>query len=178
MLFRHEMQWHKVYTRTDTRGDAILVGALVAQLWVRCHSPKKFIATAASAASVFLLWGLICLRPERPSLYMGVLTLIALAWGIIIIAILETDWWISPLLRFRPLRLLGRVSYGAYLWHLPIFVIVKREGAGLPAFVKVAIALLATAVATQLSWLLVERRCLAIKSTARPSAFRHALRQA
>jgi peptidoglycan/LPS O-acetylase OafA/YrhL len=61
-------------------------------------------------------------------------------------------------LRSRPLVAVGIVSYGVYLWHLPLILVVRQLGL-LPAAVlpRFAVVLpLALAVAT-LSWKLVER---------------------
>ena len=163
MLFASGIPWFLLYGRTDTRGDALLVGALAAQLWVRSCAPRRYLAASASIASVFLLACLVFSRPEHPSLYRGLFTIIALAWGVVILAIVQTNWSLAPLLRSRLLCAVGRVSYGAYLWHLPIFIAVRRHGADLPPSVRIAIALCATAIAAQLSWMLVERRFLALK---------------
>ena len=62
-----------------------------------------------------------------------------------------------------PLRLLGRISYGLYLWHLPVLLWLKAHGGADAAGGPLAFALygllfsLAAAVA---SWWLVERPAL------------------
>lgn len=170
ILFAHGMQWVPLYNRTDTRGDAILVGALTAQIWVRCRSPGRHLAAAATIASLFLAWCLAFLGPARPSLYQGLFTVIAFAWGIIVLAVLESDWWVSAFLRWQPLRVLGRVSYGAYLWHLPVLIMVKRHGAGLPPVLRFTTAFAALAAVTSLSWVLIERRFLSLKGSTAPGS--------
>ena len=65
--------------------------------------------------------------------------------------------------RFRPLAALGVVSYGVYLWHLPLMLFGKRLELLPHAFLPRLVVVLAPAVAAgTLSWLLVERTMLAL----------------
>jgi len=90
-------------------------------------------------------------------LYRGGFTLIAVAIGFVLIAILQTDWLVNRILCLRPMRLLGRVSYGLYIWHLAIFTAVLRYGRWWPPLLEGSVALSLAAVATCGSWFLVER---------------------
>jgi peptidoglycan/LPS O-acetylase OafA/YrhL len=74
--------------------------------------------------------------------------------------------------RFRPLAALGVVSYGVYLWHLPLMLFGKRLDLLPHAFLPRLVVVLVPAVAVgTLSWLLVERTMLGLASRSkRPSA--------
>ena len=63
----------------------------------------------------------------------------------------------------RPLAGLGTVSYGVYLWHVPLILWAKGHGL-LPGSPVVAglVALAATLVVATASWLLVERPILGL----------------
>jgi peptidoglycan/LPS O-acetylase OafA/YrhL len=67
--------------------------------------------------------------------------------------------WLSSSVGALPLRMLGRVSYGFYLWHLPILVWLHANGgvaiAGGP-FAFMLFGLLLSLVAGFLSWIVVE----------------------
>jgi peptidoglycan/LPS O-acetylase OafA/YrhL len=69
---------------------------------------------------------------------------------------------IRRLLASAPLRWGGIVSYGIYLWHLPVLYALDERGvseAGAPVFIGVALLLTLTLAA--LSYALVERPALA-----------------
>jgi len=69
---------------------------------------------------------------------------------------------ISRILSVRPFTQIGRISYGLYLWHYPIFVYVdlRTSLTGVAAeFVKVALAF----VFAVTSWFLIERPALRLK---------------
>ena len=71
----------------------------------------------------------------------------------------------------RPLRgpmahvtaFFGRVSYGLYLWHFPVFWAVTRDGTHLSNGQRFAIAAAVTAAGTAASWFLVEQPALRLK---------------
>ncbi len=60
----------------------------------------------------------------------------------------------------RPLPALGRISYGVYLWHWPVFVVLTAERTGLTGPALLALRLGVTLVLATLSWRLVERPVL------------------
>ncbi len=163
LLWQSGLPWYRIYVRTDAHAEGLLLGALLAHLWVRGKTPARFTRSAAWAASAFLAYCLFFVPPQQASLYLGVFTVIALCWAIIILAMVETDWSLNPLLRSRVLRIVGRVSYACYLWHLPVYVAVARHTPKWPPLGRIAVAIAMTTLATILSWTLVERRFLAWK---------------
>jgi peptidoglycan/LPS O-acetylase OafA/YrhL len=61
-------------------------------------------------------------------------------------------------LRARPLAAVGVVSYGIYLWHLPLILVARELGLLPAAFAPRLVLVAALAIAAgALSWLLVER---------------------
>lgn len=83
------------------------------------------------------------------TLALGTLLLAAaLARGRLVAAILDRG----------PLAFLGRVSYSAYLYHLPLLLLWHRYAAPGPAWLAAPLYLASVLVVAWLSWRLVERR--------------------
>ncbi|MEZ5181021.1 MAG: acyltransferase [Acidimicrobiales bacterium] len=146
-----------IYQRTDTRADSLLVGALLAVVWWRRPRWLEPLRWAAWPATALVLLALVVVGFDDRWLFTFGFTLIALAIAVVLGGVLSTGWPGERFLALAPLVLLGRVSYGVYLWHVPIFDAVRRYGTdwGTPA--RIAVGLGATAVATAGSWFLVER---------------------
>lgn len=92
-------------------------------------------------------------------------------------------WGSGPAVRWlgwRPLAALGTISYGLYLWHLPLLLVLRH--AGLlpdPIAPRFAVVLAVSVVAASASWRYVERpwierRTVATGTTERPAATRGA----
>ncbi|HUX62984.1 acyltransferase [Sulfuricella sp.] len=82
-------------------------------------------------------------------------TLIGAAACAIILS--ATLWpWKVPRIMSRPLDFLGEISYGIYLWHLPVIFSLKRLGVG-PGFPFLVWTLFVTIILATLSYYLFER---------------------
>jgi len=152
--------WLPLFNRTDTRIDSLLVGALLASLWVRGRTPTKGLAPAAWIASGILLLCVEFARGDEAFVFLGGFTLVAVIVAVLILATIDSDWPGNRVLALAPLVAVGRVSYGLYLWHVPVFWAVSRWGSTWSDGARVVVALGATAVLTVLSWFLIERPAL------------------
>jgi peptidoglycan/LPS O-acetylase OafA/YrhL len=56
---------------------------------------------------------------------------------VLLACVLSQDWWLPRLVDRRPLRWFGKVSYGLYVWHWPLYVALGWK-LGLPAALVVA----------------------------------------
>lgn len=156
----------RIYWANDTHADGLLIGAAIVffldgggfdrfQRALRWVGPLSVIGLAAMLVAV----------PFNPYYAYGITTLAALATGAIIVDALTERSLVTRLLETRLLAGTGRISYGLYLWHFPIFHVLgvlKLPGDQAPW----ADALLAwglTFSAALGSHLLIERRALAYK---------------
>jgi peptidoglycan/LPS O-acetylase OafA/YrhL len=145
-----------VYFRTDARADSLLVGALAAHLWVRRRTPSPALIRAlAWPALAFIVYCVERYESTDPFLARGGFTIIAIAVAIVLLAAIDTDWSFGRVLRWAPLRGVGRVSYGLYLWHVLAFGIAGLMRTS-PATLRMATGLALMVAMTATSWYVVE----------------------
>ncbi|GIF02685.1 acyltransferase family protein [Actinoplanes siamensis] len=150
----------RAYYGTDTRAQALLIGAALAAVLARGHAttPRRWpgVLCAAGVLVTGLLWHFA--DEQAAWLYHGGLTLAAVA-GALVIAHVVTgpDSLPARLLGLAPLVRLGRVSYGVYLWHWPLFTFVTADATGLSRWPLLAVRLAGTLAVAVLGYHLVER---------------------
>lgn len=150
--------WLRVYFAPEMRFDAIALGCL-GGAWTTMPLAKdpRFDGAIAGAALVGAGWlGWIAVRCEIGTLVAApmLFSLTSLAATTVVLAAVRIERFARPL-AWKPLVLLGRISYGLYLVHVIVFVALDRR----PIALRWAVAL-AIAVA---SWWLVERPFLRLK---------------
>jgi len=163
LVWQSTSSWVFPFIRTDTRADSLLVGALLAAMWVRFRTPTRGLSVAAWVATAVVAVSVLFADPERPFVYRGGFTLVAVAVAVVVLAVVDGRWSGTRVLAVAPLRLIGRVSYGLYLWHLAVFFAVARYTTTWPTLVRLPFAFGLTALFTWLSWRFVEQPALRLK---------------
>ena len=170
----------RAYYGTDTRAAAFLAGAAIAG-WLSGRGPVKrgtgraltVLALAGLGAST-LLWA--TLGGSSPWLFRGGLAGAALATAAVIAAVVCLPVGrLARSLSLPPVRLLGRVSYGIYLWHWPLILWLDHRRTGLSGASLLMLRLGAIAFATALSWLVIERPVLGLSRVRMPRRWQPAL---
>lgn len=127
----------RVYYGTDTRAFSLLIGGWLALVWPW----KRFNNTAALDAEhtraldiasgvsfVALLWICVCVQGSAPAMFYGLLALVSLLTAIMIAAAVIPGTQTAKILAWKPLSWIGLRSYGMYLWHYPIILLLKPLG--------------------------------------------------
>ena len=171
ILFTSEATLNRIYFGTDTRAQALLVGAAAAALLVRDWSTLTMggpylrsrwlrwvarilpvIGLAVLAAAAHYATG--AAREFRG----GLLIVVALAAVLVVASVaLEQDGPVARVLAWRPLVWLGAISYGVYLWHWPIFLALNGERTGWSGWSLFALRCAATIAVAAASWWLLEQ---------------------
>jgi len=134
VLWQMDVARDRIYYGTDTRAAELLIGALLA-LWLANRSLGaagarcvKALGTAALLAvlALWVLWDL-----ESGVLYRGGLPAYALLSSAVIAAAVQPSGAVRSVLSWRWIRRLGRISYGVYLYHWPIYLWLTSERTGL-----------------------------------------------
>jgi peptidoglycan/LPS O-acetylase OafA/YrhL len=119
----------RVYLGTDTRAPALLLGATLGALRVGTARPElRRAAHAAGLLGVALLvWAAFTLDGRDPEVYRGALLGVSLAGGLAVVGASQEDGgWFGRVVGWRPLCILGLLSYGIYLAHWPILLAVQH----------------------------------------------------
>ncbi len=153
------MDWHEVYFRFDTRVAGILLGGWLA-LALR-QRPGALAISLGRDAPTFALAAVIGLFivVRWESLPGALIAMPAMEWltVLLIVAILQQHE--NPanrairLLGSRPMVFVGTLSYGIYLWHMPISMLTKTA---LPWGLSVAVCFAGSIAMAWISWHTVE----------------------
>ncbi|HEY8515514.1 MAG TPA: acyltransferase family protein [Candidatus Binatia bacterium] len=152
---------HRLYYGTDARAVELLVGALLALLRrSRGYAPWRAAGAlpalgVAAALVILLAWSRATVGDAW--LYHGGFAGYAVLSALVIAAALQPQGAVRSALSARWLRWVGEVSYGAYLFHWPIFMLLSAERTGLPAPALFALRLAVTLALAGLSYRFLER---------------------
>lgn len=167
---------NRAYFGTDTRAQALLIGCALAallvprlgprlgQAGVRSRPPMLHPGTAvalgsAALGSVVLLgWLWTHASGTGALLYHGGFAAGGLAVATVLATVvLHPTGMLARVLGFAPLVWLGRISYGVYLWHWPLFHLMTAERTGLGGGSLLAARLAVTLLISIVSYVFVEQ---------------------
>ncbi|HUA94491.1 MAG TPA: acyltransferase family protein [Acidimicrobiales bacterium] len=122
----------RVYYGTDTRAQALLVGAVAAVLLSRHRAPTGAVRGFGAGLAMGGLVGTVAvwhLVPETSRLaFRGGFLLASLAAAAIIAGVvLSPAGPVARALALRPVQYVGRISYGAYLWYWPVILVLSTQ---------------------------------------------------
>ncbi len=178
LLFDGGHGLNRVYYGTDTRAQAVLIGAALAICLAqplrskRTSSPEatrlvRSIALSGTATvglgvlgavALAAVIGLAVTTGETTTwVFHGGFALVSVLTAVLIASVsLVPTSPVASLLSLRPVRYVGAISYGLYLWHWPIFVVLTHERTGLSGPALLALRLGVTLAISALSFKFLE----------------------
>ena len=174
----------RVYYGTDTRLAEILVGACLAFWWptdgmvgkgkeisARLSGVVGHLFTDTVGVAALSALGYLCyvMNGYSPILYRGGLLAVALLTAVAIAAFVRPGSYIARLLGCQPFVIVARRSFGIYLWHYPLLLIMNpaTRTTALPWW-GWALEAVAIAITVELSWRLIEEPIARLLSSKGP----------
>jgi peptidoglycan/LPS O-acetylase OafA/YrhL/lysophospholipase L1-like esterase len=156
----------RVYYGTDTRAQALLVGATLAVIYLARHHASvgaariradRALSAAAFVAVVLTAWLWVTAGDDTTWLYQGGYFLAAVAIAAVIARVVQPrPGPLAAVLSLAAVRWVGQISYGLYLWHWPVFVVLTADRIGLDGTLLLLVRLAATFALATTSYYLVE----------------------
>ena len=143
------------YWATPARVGEILMGALLALL-LHARAVPRVVAWLAPTALLALAVCVATFPASGGPAYAGWLPVVAVGSALLVLG-LQADSHVRRLLSTRPLVWLGGISYGVYLYHWPIYVIVDERRTGLDGWQLVVAQLALTLAIAEISYRLLEQ---------------------
>jgi peptidoglycan/LPS O-acetylase OafA/YrhL len=153
------------YMATDARIDSIAYGCLFTLGLHQLRDPARLRVLIGWVPSVLAALVLLATFLIRDDMFRQVLrfSVQGLTLGVLLLNLYfgRVFQWAFPVLELAPLRWIGRVSYGLYLWHFPVLDLVERADLGTAP--TVIIALTASFAITALSFYFWEQKFVALR---------------
>ncbi len=155
-------QLNRLYFGTDTRAVGLAVGCVAgcviaggADTGRRRIGPAATVAAAAGLVTLTIM--VLTVDGSEVWLYGPGFALAAVA-SLALVNAASGAGVFQRLLAIGPLAAMGRVSYGVYLWHWPVIVVLDSERTGWSGLPLGILWVVVTAILVALSWYLIELR--------------------
>ncbi len=163
---------NRIYYGTDTRASGLLIGASLAialallrrriesgpedTLWTAPR--KRMIGLVALVGLAATVTAIVLVGGSTPWMYpYGLLALDAAVVALILAAVTHPVCLAARVLATKPLRALGKISYGVYLFHFPLFLWLSAGATGHSGISLLALRLAVTLAVSTASYVLIEQ---------------------
>ncbi|HEY4398390.1 MAG TPA: acyltransferase family protein [Acidimicrobiia bacterium] len=151
----------RAYYGTDGRAQLLLIGALLAIVLVRYrpHRPVAIVTThvLGLVGAWYVLWAFFQVGDTDAWMYRGGYALFAIAVAAVIASVVQPQHTLlQRVFSQAPIVWLGRISYGVYLWHWPVIVVLSPERTGIDGAALTLLRVALTLGLSTASYYLVE----------------------
>ncbi len=133
ILYQPDADPSRVYYGTDTRAFSLLIGAWFAVMLPAARIRSRrftrdfglWAEIAALASLVAILWMVFTVSAYEPFLYRGGFFLVSVLSGVAIVGLCSERGILARAFALSPIVWLGKRSYGLYLWHYPLLLLMN-----------------------------------------------------
>ena len=152
----------RAYYGTDTRAQGLLVGAafaLLASGAATLERPeiRRRLDLITWLGASFIAYEILRGRDTDAFLYHGGFLLFAVAAGFVVLAATAGDGAVRRVLSVKPLVALGLISYGVYLYHVPVFLLLGPGRVHATGWLLFAVRVVCTVALATISHRFLER---------------------
>jgi peptidoglycan/LPS O-acetylase OafA/YrhL len=150
---------NRAYFGTDTRAQGLLIGALVAIFLARRAGRPlpRVVQLLGFAGAAVCVWMFSVASDSASWMYPWGFLLFEVSTATVILAMTQpVRTPLHELLSWRPIRWVGQISYGLYLWHWPVSVAISAGNTRLAGWDLLLVRLAVTFGAAVLSYYLIE----------------------
>lgn len=144
VLAQKGVEIERIYVGTDTRAPAFLAGAMVNIGIARITSiASRARVTLGVVTASFILCASVAFDGDSRATYSGLLLAVSVS-GAVLVGVLSTfdgSLFGMRLVEIGPLRMLGRWSYGLYLIHWPVIILLGVDRWNSPVRFMLAMAI-------------------------------------
>lgn len=146
------------YLRTDTRIESLIIGAVGAWAWMRTDRvPVRALRVLTLPALAAMVAIFLNATQWSTFIWHWGMTAFDLCALIVILALATGVSPVRRILEWRPIAWVGMVSYGLYIWQVPVLHILSRHADSLDTATKGVISVSATFALATVSWYAVEK---------------------
>jgi peptidoglycan/LPS O-acetylase OafA/YrhL len=170
LLLLHGVKTDRLFFCFDTRIDALVVGCLMAFMlnsnpdYLKRPVSNAIIRILAMSGTTYMAYMLLCYDDKMTGFWTYGLLLVALSSSFIVLYTISfPHGFFSTLLKVKGLVYTGKISYGLYIWHWPIFNYLHAHS-GLNRNSKILIGIILSYLISTLSYFIIERPLLKHKN--------------
>ena len=158
----------RIYYGTDTRAFSLLLGAYLSFIWpaynkmfeVECNTMSNSFRALLGIAGILSLVGILALAGTVPGTsafwYRGGLLLASILSAVLIASITMPGSAMEAFFSAPLFVWLGTRSYGIYLWHYPLLLLLNQGNAGIPNVIQIVGEVCLILAVSELSYRFVE----------------------
>ncbi len=156
-----------VWAFTISHLDALLLGALLSQIRFKYPRMVTNLSKYCRTGVLLVLLAINCASSRFDAeAQLGLRYTMVAVLGVIMLLVADGNQ-VSPTLTFAPLVRIGKISYGLYILHWPIFLVIEEIMPSTGWLLRSSMALIFTIICSEVSFRWFESRFLGLKQNYR-----------